>query len=200
MDEFNRVTVPRYSAWRWHTTARTFWSDISHSAACQIVLRLTLLVIGIFGWNATIAAAEPQQACIQPSAEVETALVVRQSPTIASAPLDRLLPSAQVRVLGEVPHWYLIELANGKTGFAAKNWARVSTCDGKIPKGGSYELHAIDVGTGLALFISGADFSLLYDADKKPGGCNDVVVRFSASGLTADYALSSAIGGGTSDD
>ena len=37
------------------------------------------------------------------------------------------------------------------------------------------------------------------DADKKPGGCNDVVVRFSTDGITADYASSSAIGGGTSD-
>lgn len=183
MDEFDRVAVPRYLAWRWQPTERTFASEIFRSAACQIVLRLSLLVVGIFGWTPPIAAADTQPVCIQPSAEVETALVVRQSATIASAPLDRLLPGAQVRVLGEVPHWYLVELADGKNGFTAKNWARVSACDGKIPKGGSYELHAIDVGTGLALFVRGADFSLLYDAgsnDDVAGGAKNRVLAYLA--------------------
>lgn len=50
-------------------------------------------------------------------------------------------------------------------------WTRVSTPDQvphDRPAPGTFRLHLIDVGTGLALLVQGADFTLLYDA-----GSND---------------------------
>ena len=54
-------------------------------------------------------------------------------------------------------------------------WARVATTADLPPPltPGSYRLHMIDVGTGLALLVQGADFAMLYDAgsndrDEKP--------------------------------
>src|SRR5687767_5704962 len=49
-------------------------------------------------------------------------------------------------------------------------WQRVETAAAMpaAPEPGSYQLHMIDVGTGLAILIRGADFTMLYDA-----GTND---------------------------
>lgn len=50
-------------------------------------------------------------------------------------------------------------------------WTRVTTPDQvphEPPAPGTYRLHLIDVGTGLAVLVQGADFTLLYDA-----GSND---------------------------
>ena len=43
---------------------------------------------------------------------------------------------------------------------------------GGPPPAGTYVVHAIDVGTGLAIFVEGNDFTLLYDA-----GSNDDSAR-----------------------
>lgn len=48
------------------------------------------------------------------------------------------------------------------------------------PAAGSYVVHAIDVGTGLAIFVEGADFTLLYDA-----GSNDDDARGPANRVVA---------------
>ncbi|MDQ3299055.1 MAG: MBL fold metallo-hydrolase [Myxococcota bacterium] len=49
-------------------------------------------------------------------------------------------------------------------------WTRVSTAADlpPPPRPGSYQIHMIDVGTGLAILVRGADFAMLYDA-----GTND---------------------------
>ncbi len=49
-------------------------------------------------------------------------------------------------------------------------WARVETAKDMpaAPAAGTYQIHLIDVGTGLAVLVRGADFTLLYDA-----GTND---------------------------
>lgn len=48
------------------------------------------------------------------------------------------------------------------------------------PAPGTYVVHAIDVGTGLAVFVEGNDFTLLYDAGSKEekGGPNNRVVAY----------------------
>jgi beta-lactamase superfamily II metal-dependent hydrolase len=49
------------------------------------------------------------------------------------------------------------------------------------PAAGTYVVHAIDVGTGLSIFVEGADFALLYDAgsrDDHGGGTNNRVLAY----------------------
>ncbi|MCA3019225.1 MAG: MBL fold metallo-hydrolase [Rhodocyclaceae bacterium] len=78
-----------------------------------------------------------------------------------------------------VPGWYETRLANGQMAFAAKRSTEITSCP-EVPLvlgaiGGSsavYELHAIDVGTGLSILVRGPDFSALYDA-----GSNDDLAR-----------------------
>jgi competence protein ComEC len=55
-------------------------------------------------------------------------------------------------------------------GAAAISWKRVETAAAMppAPAPGTYQVHLIDVGTGLAILIRGADFAMLYDA-----GTND---------------------------
>jgi beta-lactamase superfamily II metal-dependent hydrolase len=55
-------------------------------------------------------------------------------------------------------------------GNATITWKRVETARDMppAPKPGEYQVHLIDVGTGLAILVRGADFNLLYD-----GGTND---------------------------
>lgn len=67
-------------------------------------------------------------------------------------------------------------------------WQRVETAADMpaAPPPGSYQLHLIDVGTGLAILVRGADFALLYDA-----GTNDREER--PSRVTA--YLAAALGG-----
>src|SRR5688572_19686570 len=55
-------------------------------------------------------------------------------------------------------------------GTASFTWSRVVTAADvpPPPAPGTYRVHLIDVGTGLAVLVQGADFALLYDA-----GTND---------------------------
>src|SRR5437762_3130722 len=52
----------------------------------------------------------------------------------------------------------------------ALTWQRVETAAAMppAPAPGTYQIHLIDVGTGLSILIRGADFAMLYDA-----GSND---------------------------
>src|SRR5689334_23208984 len=55
-------------------------------------------------------------------------------------------------------------------GGGGITWKRVETAAAMppAPAPGTYQIHLIDVGTGLAILIRGADFAMLYDA-----GSND---------------------------
>jgi len=57
-----------------------------------------------------------------------------------------------------------------RPGAPTITWKKVETAADlpAAPAPGSYQIHLIDVGTGLALLVRGADFALLYDA-----GTND---------------------------
>ncbi len=54
------------------------------------------------------------------------------------------------------------------------SWARVSTAAELpvAPPPGTFQIHMIDVGTGLAILVRGADFAMLFD-----GGTNDAIER-----------------------
>jgi competence protein ComEC len=52
-------------------------------------------------------------------------------------------------------------------------WERVASLDdvpGAPPEAGTWRIHLIDVGTGLAILVEGADFALLYDAGSNDRG------------------------------
>lgn len=131
--------------------------------------------------------AEPL--CVTPSSEVTTSVSIRQSPSASSAMLGRLLPGNQLPLVGEVPNWYLVQLTDGTNGNVSKRWTDAVACATNAPVpihggGVAYELDAIDVGTGLSVFIRGPDFTLLYDA-----GSNDDLARGSKN-RTAAYLAS----------
>lgn len=76
-----------------------------------------------------------------------------------------------------MPGWYETQLANGQTVFASKRSTGITSCiessqSISVTAEGQYELHAIDVGTGLSVLVRGPDFALLYDA-----GSNDDMAR-----------------------
>lgn len=138
----------------------------SRRRAWQLAGCLALLAIA---WAPIAAAAG---ACVRASEEVTTAVAIRVSADTNSHQFERLEPGQVVSVVGEVPHWYRITTPSHQDGFVSKAWTELAAC----PAGGAgradFEFHAIDVGTGLALFVRGDDFALVYDA-----GSNDDYAR-----------------------
>lgn len=122
-----------------------------------------------FAWLPIAGAGE---LCVHPSAEVTTAVAIRQAANIQSRQIGRLAPTANAIVVGEVPHWYRVSAEPRIEGFVSKAWTVLLPCSNTSIAGLTYEVYAIDVGTGLALFVRGEDFSLLYDA-----GSNDDLAK-----------------------
>ena len=113
---------------------------------------------------------------ITPSERVQSYVVVREGPSTTTSPIDKLHPGENLPVVGEVPGWYQVALADGRTGYVSKAWTVASAATV-----GRFRVHAIDVGTGLATFVEGPDFTLLYDAgsnDDTRGGVNNRVVAY----------------------
>lgn len=113
------------------------------------------------------ALAFAEGLCVQPSEEVVTAVVIRKAATTASTQLARLAPGTRAQVVGEVPHWYRVVHGDDRDGFVSKAWTELVTCPDETADR-RFEVHVIDVGTGLSVFVHGDDFDLLYDA-----GSND---------------------------
>lgn len=120
-------------------------------------------------WVGTILfLAVPAHAdVVVPTDDVVTAVVVRQSASSQSAKVGSLRPGEQAELLGSVPNWHRIKLADGTLGFASKRWTRVTSASAAI-----FTLDAVDVGTGLGILVRGPDFTLVYD-----GGSNDDLAR-----------------------
>lgn len=110
---------------------------------------------------------------ITPNDRVTNGVVVRASPSAASARLGLLRPGESLEFSADAPGWYEVLLPDGRTAYVIKSWTlRVETPSGPEPAvaapAARFRLHVIDVGTGLALFLEGEDFTLVYD-----GGSND---------------------------
>jgi hypothetical protein len=82
-------------------------------------------------------------------------------------------------LVAAVPNWFEVQMADGRAGYVSKRSTDLGTCPAGVgiqPAGSpvtvatpsQFELHAIDVGTGLAVLVRGPDFTLMYDA-----GSND---------------------------
>ncbi len=121
---------------------------------------------------AALLLAQPALAApeVTPSQRVTRNVVLRAEPDGDAAPLGALLPGQEAELLGEVPGWYHVRFADGRVGYVSKSWT-VVTDDGEplaAAAAGPLKVHVIDIGTGLATFIEGPGFTMLYD-----GGSQD---------------------------
>ncbi len=144
-----------------------------------MVARLLLFIV-----MATVSARHAAAAdCVRPSSEVVNGVTIRAAPSTSSAALSTLRPGETLPFIGSVPNWNEAAVASGEPAFVSKRWTDVVPCPGdpSAPAGtAQFEMHAIDVGTGLALFVRGPDFTLLYD-----GGSNDDLARGDKNRLVA---------------
>ena len=124
--------------------------------------------------------------CVQPSSDVVDGVTIRAAPKSSGALRGKLKPGEQLPLIASVPNWYETRLSSGKAAFVSKRWTDIVACasvaGGSAAGGASFELHAIDVGTGLAVLVRGADFSLLFDA-----GSNDDVTRGAGNRVLAYF-------------
>lgn len=93
-------------------------------------------------------------ACVSPAPERVT-----ERPTAGEEE-----PEREARVTAAAPR----EARVRRSAIVPRRVARVADVPRELPAAGRYRVHMIDVGTGLAILVQGADFTLLYD-----GGTND---------------------------
>jgi competence protein ComEC len=122
---------------------------------------------------------------VTPSERVKRNVLVRMDPTTDSAIVGRLAPGGEAELIGELSGWYQVRLADGRTGYVSKSWTIIVDEDGEpLVAGTSLKVHVIDVGTGLATFVEGKDFALIYDAgtqdDLAMGQSNRVIAYIKA--------------------
>lgn len=107
------------------------------------------------------------QATVVPTDRVVNGVSIRVSATTGSAKIGLLRPGESAEFQGEVPKWYRINHPTHGTGFVSKSWTRLIT-DSTGTLSDQFDIYVVDVATGLAIFVRGADFNLVYDA-----GSND---------------------------
>lgn len=124
---------------------------------------------------------------VRPSERVTTAVIVRQGPSTDTAIRSRLRPGETAEVIDEVSGWYHVRLSDGTEGYVSKAWTeemRQAAHGDALVQPANYKIHVIDVGTGLAIFVEGKNFTLLYDAgsqdDLHDGDENRVVAYIHA--------------------
>lgn len=110
---------------------------------------------------------------VTPTERVTRRVIVREQATTTSSDVGSLRPGDSAELISSIPGWHLVRLTDGTEGFVSKAWTRI------IPGTPiAFTIDVVDVGTGLALFVSGEDFHLLYD-----GGSNDDLARGEANRL-----------------
>ena len=112
---------------------------------------------------------QPATARVEAGGRVVRGVVVRARPTAGSPAVGRLPPGGSAELVAALPGWYRVRLADGTQGFVSRRWTDVAPAP--VPAPGSddrFLVEAVDVGTGLAILVTGPDFTLLYD-----GGSND---------------------------
>lgn len=144
----------------------------------KYVGRLVLALAAAFAFVPPASADD-----VAPSARVSTAVLVREAPSTDTAILGRLRPGDKADLIAEVSGWYQVRLADGTTGYVSKIWTNLvpESAFTEAFLANEYKVHVIDVGTGLAVFVEGRDFALLYDAgsqDDLHGGDENRVVAY----------------------
>lgn len=146
----------------------------SLTAAIARLAPARILIAGLVLASASFAIVQAEE--VTPSARVVRSVVVRANPTTAARALAALRPGQSLPLIGQVPGWYRVDLGEGRTGYVSKAWTRETpegprlVAEGLRQSGAGdvYRIHVVDVGTGLAVFLRGPDFTLVYDA-----GSND---------------------------
>lgn len=143
----------------------------------QFVLSNSRMVVAMTLGFLLYAEAATASDCIGPSGGATASVTLRTSPTAKSTANGKLEPGQTLPLVASMPGWYETQLANGQTAFASKRSTKITSCiESSQSLSASpevqYELHAIDVGTGLSVLVRGPDFALLYDA-----GSNDDMAR-----------------------
>lgn len=125
------------------------------------IITALLALIALLASATTLA--EP---AVAPNNRVKHSVIVRAEADRHSDPIGKLKPGEQAPLDGDVPGWFQIRLPNGRTGFVSKSWTvRTDATSPAVAGGpGQFRMHVIDVGTGLAIFIEGPDFAMIYDA------------------------------------
>lgn len=111
--------------------------------------------------------------CVQP-ADTGTPVAMRIAPKADAVALRSLV--GQAPLVAIIPRWYETRTPAGDVAFVSKQATNIVSCAGQpagaVGAAGEYRVHAIDVGTGLAIFVRGPNFTVLYDA-----GSNDDLAR-----------------------
>src|SRR5437660_6821532 len=100
--------------------------------AMFVSFRLNVLLVAVIG---VFLVSTPVRAdVVVPSPDVTSRVIVRATASSQSADKGSLRPGDQAELLGEVPSWYRIRLANGTEGFVPKRWTRaISTTPAPTP-------------------------------------------------------------------
>ena len=149
-----------------------------------------MAVVRLRGLLAAAAAlfAVPAQALAE-DLVVQRNVTVREAPERRSDPVVFVAPGDRLDLIGEGERrngYYHVRLPDGREGWVYYTFVRRVAEEGEVvaapgaPAPGTYRIHSIDVGTGLAILVEGADFTLLYDA-----GSNDDTAREQRNRVTA---------------
>jgi beta-lactamase superfamily II metal-dependent hydrolase len=112
---------------------------------------------------------------VTPRADVRARVNVRQGPSLDAPVVASLAPGDSGEWLEELAGWYRIRMPDGTEGYVSASWTR------RVQFRAAFRVAIADVGTGLAVFVRGEDFALIYDAgsyDDSAVGRNDRFVAF----------------------
>src|SRR5262245_8636980 len=93
----------------------------------RTVALLQVLGASFLSW---LIAAPAAADVVVPGPDVTTRVVVRASASGQSAQVDSLSPGQQAALVGSVPNWYGVRLANGTPGFVSKRWTKIFSAAG----------------------------------------------------------------------
>ena len=145
-------------------------------------MRVSRLCLVVAAFTAAIAVTQAQNSNrVTPKNDVTTRVVVRESATSQSADRGTLTPGDTAELLGSVPNWFQVRLANGVEGFVYKRWTRIVPAGPTPSTDPTFTIDVVDVGTGLAVLVRGPDFTLVYDAgsnDDEALGANNRMLAF----------------------
>ena len=130
----------------------------------KLIRILILFLTAVAGAAPALAVPE-----VTPSERVRRNVVVRAGPDGNAEPIGALFPGDEVELIGDAPGWHQVQLDDGRTGFVSKAWSVIrDDAEAVAAAPGPLKLHVIDIGTGLAVFVEGPGFTMLYD-----GGSQD---------------------------